>query len=273
MNYLSRNIYLLTPPVKSLMYFLNTNALFCKSNQSLPLVITPWLVTSSLPVTLRQWVSSEHGRFCTVPYLFNFGFLELFQRQLDFVCFDLCLDVFLQKSQGEKVQKYVIYVKPHWVQRPFFESWTQFGCWLYLTSKWLTIDGLVLWGGGRGERDEGVAMGVLTVKLLSGEGGTAWEGTGSQLRPSGAGGRCEGAGFISFFSDDSFSSVALISAIKPDIKASKSVSSSSFRDSANRVQKGCGTWTMSTLTSVCHDSTTLQNCLVWEMGEVCIIGW
>lgn len=81
--------------------------------------------------------------------------------------------------------------------------------------------------------------GVLTLLLvlLAGDAGEARERAGCALRPLGGGGKSDGGGDGTFrpsISAASFSSVALRSATKSAMSASKSLSSSSWRDSGVR---------------------------------------
>lgn len=81
--------------------------------------------------------------------------------------------------------------------------------------------------------------GVLTLLpvLLAGEVGEAYDEAGCVLRSVGGGGKSDGGGDGTFrpcISAASFSSVALRSATKSAMSASRSVSSSSLRDSGVR---------------------------------------
>lgn len=98
-----------------------------------------------------------------------------------------------------------------------------------------TIVGFVDWGGGGGKGEAAEEAGVLTLllALLAGDAGEA----GCVVRPLGGGGRPDGGGDGAFrpcISAASFSSVALRSATRSAMSASKSVSSSSWRDSGVR---------------------------------------
>lgn len=76
---------------------------------------------------------------------------------------------------------------------------------------------------------------TLLLVLLAGDVGEAREEAGCVFRPIGGGGRSDGGGDGTFrpsISAASFSSVALRSATRSAMRASKSLSSSSLRDSA-----------------------------------------
>lgn len=108
-----------------------------------------------------------------------------------------------------------------------------------LFSGWLTFVGFEDWegGGGKGEAAEGEGVLTLLLMLLAGDVVEAKEEAGWLLRPWGGGGRsCEGGDgtFRPCISAASFSSVALRSATKSAMSASRSFSSSSLRDSGVR---------------------------------------
>lgn len=81
---------------------------------------------------------------------------------------------------------------------------------------------------------------TLLLVLLAGEVGDGREvEAGTEQRPTGGGGRSDGGGdgtFKSFISAASFCSVAFKSATKSAMSASRSLSSSSWRDSGVRRQ-------------------------------------
>ncbi len=92
-------------------------------------------------------------------------------------------------------------------------------------------------GGGKGEAAEEAEVLTLLLVLLAGDVGEAREDAGFVLRPWGGGGRSDEGGdgtFRSSISAASFCSVALRSATKSAMRASKSLSSSSLRDSVIR---------------------------------------
>lgn len=99
----------------------------------------------------------------------------------------------------------------------------------------LTVVGFAPEGGGGAKEEAAEGTGVLTLLLLlPADDGEMCDGAGSMLRPLGGGGKsgwdADGA-FKHSISVANFSSVALRSAIKSAMSASKSLPSSSWRDS------------------------------------------
>lgn len=88
--------------------------------------------------------------------------------------------------------------------------------------------------------EEAGVLTLLPALLTASDAGKAREEAEWVLRPSGGGGRSDGGGDGTFrpcISAASFSSVALRSATRSAISASKSLSSSSWRDSGVRRRK------------------------------------
>lgn len=96
---------------------------------------------------------------------------------------------------------------------------------------------------------------TLLPVLLAGDVGEAREEAGCALRPLGGGGRSVGGGDGTFrpsISAASFSSVALRSATRSAMSASKSLSSSSWRDSGVRRNKFSAKTCFETVDLICY---------------------
>lgn len=102
--------------------------------------------------------------------------------------------------------------------------------------------GFAAWGGGGGRGEASEEAGVLTLLLevLSGDVGEVVEEGGKtvlwRLLGGGGGGRSGDDTFWSSMPAASFCSVALMSATRSAMRASKSLSSSSYRDSGGERQ-------------------------------------